>query len=107
MRSLFSAALQLSLFAFACAQPQHLDTCNNVTIWQPPKSWPDRSTSYARATLLMQEHKGGTPSILATWSGSGPSGPYFQIMESDDGGRSWYEISKAYFTHGNETGGSF
>jgi hypothetical protein len=28
-------------------------------------------------------------------------------MESDDGGRSWYEISKAYFTHGNETGGSF
>lgn len=28
-------------------------------------------------------------------------------MESDDGGRSWEEISKAYFTHGNETSGSF
>ena len=47
------------------------------------------------------------PPILATWAGSGPGGPYFQIIESDDGGRSWYEISEAYFTHGNETGGSF
>jgi hypothetical protein len=107
MRAFFSATIQLSLFALACARPPHLDTFNNATIWKAPASWPDRSTSYARATLLTQDHKGGTPPILATWAGSGPGGPYFQIMESDDGGRSWYEISKAYFTHGNETGGSF
>ena len=107
MRAFSSAAVQLSWFAFASARPQHLDSSNNVTIWQPPKSWPDRSTSYGRATLLMDGYEGDTPPILATWAGSGPGGPYFQIMESDDAGRSWHEISKAYFTHGNETGGSF
>ena len=89
------------------AHPQPLDTFNNATVWQAPPSWPDRSTSYARATLLTEGCKSETPPILATWAGSGPGGPYFQIMESDDAGRSWYEISKAYFTHGNETGGSF
>lgn len=86
---------------------QALNTFENSTVFKAPKSWPDRSTSYARGTLLTVDCKKETPPILATWAGSEPHGPYFQIMQSDDGGRSWYEISKAYFTHGNETGGSF
>jgi hypothetical protein len=107
MHSLHTFFSFLVGFASVQAHPQPLDTFNNATVWQAPPSWPDRSTSYARATLLTVGYESETPPILATWTGSGPGGPYFQIMESNDAGRSWYEISKAYFNHGNETGGSF
>lgn len=107
MHRLLGLSSLLALATLASARPQPLDTFENATIWEAPPSWPDRETSYARATLLMDGWEDDNPPILATWAGSGPGGPYFQIMESDDAGRSWYEISKAYFTHGNETGGSF
>jgi hypothetical protein len=98
MQPLLALSSFLALFTLTNSRPQPLDTFENATIWQAPPSWPDRSTSYARATLLMDGCENDTPPILATWAGSGQGGPYFQIMESDDGGRNWYEISKAYFT---------
>jgi hypothetical protein len=80
-------------------------TFNNVTIVSPPASWQDRGGSYARSVLLNQNCERGVPELLATAAYSPPDGPYFQIFSSKDEGKSWNQISKAHFSHGNFKGG--
>jgi hypothetical protein len=94
----FLAALSAAaLFVVGQAAPK-TPSFLNATIYDPPNG---SSTSYARATLLQVGSKKATPEILATFAG----GDHFDIYRSTDGGRSWKETSKAYFTHGNYTGG--
>lgn len=85
------------LFALGLAAPKS-PTFLNATIFDPPAG---HSTSYARATLLEVGDTTGIPPILATFAG----GDHFDIYRSNDGGKTWKEISKAYFTNGNYTGG--
>lgn len=92
-----SAVSLAALFAFGQAAPKS-HTFLNATIYDPPNG---HSTSYARATTLEVGNTKEVPPILATFAG----GDHFDIYRSEDGGRTWKEISKAYFTNGNYTGG--
>ena len=72
---------------------------SNVTIFVPPASWTDHSTSYARV-LLLDKHCETKNTLLTTWTQGAPGEPYFPIYQSIDNGRSWSEWSRVYF---NET----
>ncbi len=92
---LFGALGLAAFLGLAQAAPK-TPTFENATIVNP-----DGSTSYARAALLEVGNTKPDPPILATYAGS----DHFDIYRSTDGGRTWKEISKAYFTNGNYTGG--
>ncbi|KAK3057338.1 hypothetical protein LTR09_001521 [Extremus antarcticus] len=70
----------------------------NATIYNPPAG---SQTSYARSTFLEVGNTKVIPPVLTTYAG----GDHFVIYRSNDGGKSWKSISKAYFTNGNYTGG--
>jgi hypothetical protein len=97
---MFSCALA-ALCSITFASPIDLSTkpyplFNNVTIFTPPSAWANHQTSYARTAYL--EHKAeGKNSLLASWTFSPPSRPYAPIYQSQDGGLTWDELSKAYF----------
>lgn len=86
-----------ALSTCAWAAPQPLQTFDNVTVFDPPTDWKDRSGSYARSVMLNKDCEDGVPTILATAAYSPPDGQYFQIFQSDDLGASWSLISKAHF----------
>jgi len=106
MLTKFLASLAAApLLATAWPHPSQ-DTFNNVTIFTPPATWTDRSTNYARTVLLNQNCEKEPYTLLSTWSESTEDGAYFPIYQSNDYGRSWDPLSKAYFTHGNFSGGA-
>jgi hypothetical protein len=92
--TLLSAA---ALFAVGLATPKS-PTFLNATIYDPPAG---QQTSYARSTTLEVGDTTGIPPILTTFAGA----DHFDIYKSTDGGKTWKEISKVYFTNGNYTGG--
>lgn len=96
----------LSVLGQAVASPSRptSDIYKNVTVFAPPESWSSHSTSYARSLLLNQNCEQENV-LLASWTFSPPGGPYLPIARSTDGGRSWSELSKVYFTHKDYTGG--
>lgn len=94
------AALTLSVMAIpAPSSPHGSQLLDNVTIFVPPASWTDHSTSYARV-LLLDKHCETKNTLLTTWTQGAPGEPYFPIYKSIDDGRSWGEWSRVYF---NET----
>ncbi|KAF2096897.1 hypothetical protein NA57DRAFT_67457 [Rhizodiscina lignyota] len=76
----------------------------NVTVFVPPTEWPLRKTPYARTVLLNQDCEKDEV-LLTTWAQQPPGNPYWYIYESKDHGRSWSEISKAYFHATSKSGG--
>jgi len=70
---------------------------DNVTIFTPPSNWSIHWTTYARTVLLEQNGKANN-TLLASWSFQPPGRTYAPIYESIDGGRSWNELSKVYFS---------
>ncbi|PQE08226.1 hypothetical protein CJF32_00011237 [Rutstroemia sp. NJR-2017a WRK4] len=106
---MFSTIFALAALVSSIAgwpQPPSSPTFQNVTIFEPPSTWPSRSGSYARSVLLNQNCEQGTPTMLATAAYNPPDGQYLQIFQSKDLGATWVQISKAYF-NGNTslTGG--
>jgi hypothetical protein len=90
------ASAILSVAAIPATAPNEVPF-DNVTIFTPPASWPIRSTSYARILHLGKDHENGNV-LLTTWSQSPPGEVYFPIYKSVDGGRSWAEYSRVYFS---------
>ncbi|KAL2866217.1 BNR/Asp-box repeat domain protein [Aspergillus lucknowensis] len=80
---------------------------HNVTVFEPPSEWVSHNTSYARTVLLEHGRRHlEDPVLLSTWSFWPPEGPYLPIYRSINGGRSWSDYSRVYFTHRNYTGGN-
>ena len=76
---------------------------DNVTIFTPPRNWTSHRTSYAQTVLL--EHGGSKgDTLLASWSFSPPGRVYAPIYQSQDGGFSWKELSKVYFSKAASAG---
>jgi len=69
-------------------------TFNHVTIFDPPTSYTIPRTLYARSITVGN-------AILATWENYGPEKPYFPIYQSNDGGLTWFSISKIVDTQNN------
>jgi hypothetical protein len=76
------------------AQPPTFD---NVTIFTPPSNWSNQWTTYARTVLLEQDGEANN-TLLASWSFQPPGRTYAPIYQSKDGGLSWSERSKVYFS---------
>jgi len=72
-------------------------TFDNVTIFTPPSPWENHWTTYARTVLIEQDAEANN-TLLASWSFQPPGRPYAPIFQSNDGGRSWNEKSKVYFS---------
>jgi len=104
--SFLAAPALLSSLVSAWPQPPPAPVFNNVTVWTPPASWPDKGGSYARSVLLNQDCEQGVPTLLATAAYNAPDGQYLIISKSSDYGASWSQISNANF-NGNAslTGG--
>jgi hypothetical protein len=103
---LFLLVVSLAGFAFASQFPAWVDqypVFDNVTIFTPPSNWSNHWTSYARTVLLDQY--GETDNILlASWSFQPPGRTYAPIYQSKDGGLSWNELSKVYFSAADTPG---
>jgi hypothetical protein len=97
------ASLILSATAIPISSPHGPHVLSNVTIFVPPASWTDHSTSYARV-LLLDKHCETNNVLLTTWTESPPGEVYFPIYKSIDDGRSWGELSRVYFNE-TKTGG--
>ncbi|KAN0090417.1 glycoside hydrolase family 93 protein [Hyaloscypha variabilis] len=76
------------------AQPLTFD---NVTIFTPPSNWSNQWTTYARTVLLEKDGEANN-TLLASWSFQPPGRTYAPIYQSKDGGLSWNERSKVYFS---------
>jgi hypothetical protein len=76
---------------------------DNVTIFTPPRNWSSHSTSYAR-TVLLEHDNPKADTLLASWTLSPPGRTYAPIYESKDGGFSWKELSRVYFSAAQEAG---
>lgn len=86
--------------AFTLPAPSWLDlhqVFDNVTIFTAPSNWSSHQTSYAR-TLILSQNCEEDNVLLATWAFSPPGRPYAPIYESKDGGLSWNESAKVYFS---------
>ncbi|KAH8655099.1 BNR/Asp-box repeat domain protein [Tricladium varicosporioides] len=100
-------SLLVSLIGLTFASPfpsvdQHL-VFGNVTIFTPPSNWSNHWTTYARTVLL--NHDGEADDILlASWSFQPPGRTYAPIYQSKDGGLSWSELSKVYFSAADKPG---
>jgi hypothetical protein len=92
--------ISLVIFVSSSATLRSLDkyqTFDSVTIFTPPLDWANHWTTYARTVLLDQSDDQGSI-LLASWSFQPPGRVYTPIYQSKDGGLSWNELSKVYFS---------
>lgn len=88
--------LQVFLVAGTAIAYPGPSTFNNVTIFQPPSTWSDQSTSYGR-TVLLSDNNNDVNTLLATWSFFPPGRPYSPIFRSLDSGRTWKNFSQVFW----------
>ncbi|KAK6542239.1 hypothetical protein TWF694_006202 [Orbilia ellipsospora] len=84
----------------------NFQTFDNVTVFQPPASWPSKSTSYGRTLILNQNCEADAVMLSTfTWRPPNTALPYLPIMRSTDGGNTWNLWSTVYFHATNQSGG--